>query len=119
MAGVRQLHQEIWMSVNGPIPEGYEIHHRDRNTLNNDPDNLACWECRAHHRWHWERFPEQHRADMRAAQPKAILRAVEWHQSAEGLAWHKQHAAQRWLGKKYPEVEHACSHCGTTFVDRS
>ena len=33
----------IWMwGTNSVIPDGYEIHHRDENPLNNAFDNLLC-----------------------------------------------------------------------------
>jgi ribonucleotide reductase alpha subunit len=35
-------HRLIWESVNGPIPDGYDIHHIDGDTYNNDIDNLEC-----------------------------------------------------------------------------
>ena len=37
-----KYHKYIWESVNGPIPSGYEIHHKDENKLNNSLDNLEC-----------------------------------------------------------------------------
>ena len=41
--GVRKyLHRAIWEAHNGPIPEGYEVHHIDHDTLNNDPGNLVA-----------------------------------------------------------------------------
>jgi HNH endonuclease len=38
----KMLHQEVWRSVNGAIPAGYDIHHRDEDKGNNDPSNLEC-----------------------------------------------------------------------------
>ena len=34
------LHNYNWEKVNGKIPEGYEIHHKDFVKINNDVDNL-------------------------------------------------------------------------------
>ena len=34
------LHRVIWQLLHGEIPEGLTIDHRDRNGLNNMPDNL-------------------------------------------------------------------------------
>ena len=31
-----------WEATNGPLPKGFVIHHRDRNTLNDAVDNLEC-----------------------------------------------------------------------------
>lgn len=36
------LHRAVWTHHNGPIPAGYDVHHRDGNKQNNDPANLEC-----------------------------------------------------------------------------
>lgn len=38
----RILHREIWKKANGPIPRGYEVHHKDGNPLNNAVENLEA-----------------------------------------------------------------------------
>ena len=35
-------HRLVWEAVNGPVPDGYDIHHIDGDTYNNDVDNLEC-----------------------------------------------------------------------------
>ena len=46
----KTLHRAIWEHHNGPVPPGHEIHHKDHDTLNNDPRNLVCVEVSAHRR---------------------------------------------------------------------
>ena len=46
------LHRQIWEDVNGPIPEGMEIHHRDHNPLNNAITNLECLSASGHRKEH-------------------------------------------------------------------
>lgn len=36
------IHQTVWRYYYGSIPEGYDIHHRDHNPVNNQLDNLQC-----------------------------------------------------------------------------
>lgn len=36
------VHRLVWEAFNGPIPDGYEIDHRDANKQNNILDNLRC-----------------------------------------------------------------------------
>lgn len=58
------LHQYIWMVANGcDIPEGYEIHHIDGNTLNNSIYNLELIESFKHRSEHKKGkiFSEEHR----------------------------------------------------------
>lgn len=41
--GDRQLmHRDVWEFYNGPIPEGWDVHHKDEKKSNNDIDNLEC-----------------------------------------------------------------------------
>lgn len=46
------LHRYIWEKYNGEIPEGYQIHHKDKNRKNYDLDNLELVDVRDHHRKH-------------------------------------------------------------------
>lgn len=39
--GRHYLHRDVWEAANGPIPRGYDIHHKDENPANNRIDNLA------------------------------------------------------------------------------
>lgn len=35
-------HRLVWEAVNGAVPDGYDIHHVDGDTYNNEIDNLEC-----------------------------------------------------------------------------
>ncbi len=48
------LHRRVWEDANGPIPDGYDIHHRDHNKTNNDLDNLQLLTKDDHTRLHAE-----------------------------------------------------------------
>lgn len=37
-----RLHRAIYVMHNGPIPDGYQIHHKDGNHKNNRIENLEC-----------------------------------------------------------------------------
>jgi len=39
--GARLLHRYLWISRNGPVPDGYSVDHRFQNTLDNRLDHLA------------------------------------------------------------------------------
>lgn len=36
------MHRDVWEASNGTIPEGYDIHHKDGNRMNNTIENLEC-----------------------------------------------------------------------------
>lgn len=46
------LHRYIWEKERGKIPDGYEIHHKDKNRLNYSIDNLELINIEDHHRKH-------------------------------------------------------------------
>lgn len=49
--GNRELmHRVVWKFHNGDIPEGYDIHHKDRNKKNNSIENLEIYEKAEHAR---------------------------------------------------------------------
>jgi hypothetical protein len=37
------MHRYVWEKHNGPIPEGYEVHHIDHDRANNDISNLEIY----------------------------------------------------------------------------
>ena len=46
-------HRIIWEVVNGQIPDGYEIHHIDKNRSNNSISNLELVESSTHKQHHF------------------------------------------------------------------
>ena len=45
-------HREVWARANGPIPPGHVIHHKDGDSLNNQPENLGLMLSSEHTRHH-------------------------------------------------------------------
>lgn len=91
--GVQALHQEVWKAAHGPIPDGYEVHHRDRDFTNNDLANLECIPRADHRAEHAEEFSRIMRSERQLAHLAAIRPlASAWHRSEEGRAWHREHA---------------------------
>lgn len=46
------LHNYNWEKVNGKIPSGYELHHKDLNKINNDVSNLMLVTPKEHTKIH-------------------------------------------------------------------
>lgn len=111
--GVDSLHREIWKDHHGPIPDGYDIHHRDDDPLNNQIDNLAAITREEHRAIHAEALHERVTSAAHLAHLAAIRdKAAEWHRSEEGRAWHREHgrlAMQQRISRAYP-----CTKCGKT-----
>lgn len=55
----------VWESIHGPIPDGSVVHHRDRDTLNDAPENLERL-TRAEHLAEHRRDHEERRRERAA-----------------------------------------------------
>lgn len=82
-------HRLAWASVNGPIPTGYHVHHKDENKLNNHPDNLELL--------HWKVHVAHHH-------PNLVKKAAE---------------ANRGVPSEHRTVprDSICGYCGNHFLD--
>ena len=45
-------HRYVWEQANGPIPEGYEIHHINKKCKDNRLENLELWPISEHRKHH-------------------------------------------------------------------
>lgn len=110
-AGV-YLHRVIWEHAHGPLSEGYQVHHIDGDTGNNDLANLAAVPAAEHIATYHVggTQTEQRRAHIARIRPLASA----WHRSAEGREWHREHA--RTLQQRtYPPQTLRCQHCGKEY----
>ena len=76
------LHREVWVESHGPVPDGFEVHHRDHNRSNNSLGNLELLDGTEHARHHAVKrgFGEAGKQHLE----KARERAKEWHGSEAG-----------------------------------
>lgn len=110
------MHRYVWEFYNTKIPEGYEIHHKDFNRANNDISNLQLLYVLEHKKLHGCLLTEEQRDWRRAnLQENARPKAIEWHKSDEGRAWHKEQIIkQHKLGLFTHEL--ICTNCGKSYV---
>ena len=73
-----QAHVIVWELHNGPVPDGYELDHKDRNRGNNLIDNL--------------------RLATHAANMQNVVHHADAAYPVRGLDWHK--ASQSWRGRR-------------------
>ena len=112
-----QLHRAVWEFYNGPIPDGYHIHHIDHDIDNNDISNLECISASEHLSMHGkENFKDAEYREKMLKNLEAIRsKAAEWHSSEEGLEWHRKHTEES-LAKTWVKEERTCEECGKKFI---
>ena len=103
------LHRKIWEDANGPIPEGCQIHHKDKIRTNNSLDNLECISHGNHVKHHWLENGEHLRKKVR----ENITKAWAWRQSKEGQKFYSEHSKDVW--KNSPKHMRKCVICKTQF----
>lgn len=117
--GVKRLHEEIWISIHGPIPDGFHVHHADHDALNNDPTNLVCIPADEHRQHHAEdeAAKQRKRSDGWLEHLDAIRPlASSWHSSPEGIAWHAEHG--RAVADARLMIDAVCEHCGNAYQSK-
>ncbi len=66
------LHRLVYLAFEGPLPEGWEIHHDDRNRANNCQGNLVGCEEDADHWKHHKPRPEPGRLENDLCRSQAL-----------------------------------------------
>lgn len=107
------MHRYVWECHNGPIPNGYCIHHADGNRSNNAIENLELVSINDHATYHinknFSEIPERMGRGIIAARDAA----KEWHRSDEGRRWHAEHGKRTWIGRGIEERK--CINCGKNY----
>lgn len=97
------LHRCVWEAANGPIPDGFHVHHKDENR-----ENLEALSVSAHKKEHWQLASLDQRRSMESHLSNIRPLAAEWHKSEAGRTWHAEKAKA-----ELPERAHLlnCVHC--------
>jgi hypothetical protein len=53
----KDVHVEVWEAINGPVPEGYTVHHIDHDKANNHISNLMVMTHQQHSAHHNQKHP--------------------------------------------------------------
>ncbi len=109
----KRLHRMVWTYNHGRIPAGYDIHHRDGDPKNNDPENLECIPEREHHS---DRHGKEAAERAQPFTPEARLAAAAWHASPEGRAWHAEHFERNIRPVMQERIPAVCQECGEDYL---
>lgn len=96
--GRKMIHRLTWEYYHGPIPKGFDIHHKDGNKMNNHIDNLDC-------------IP--HNEHLRIHMSENTLKVHAWHRSSKGKKFMKEKAEKEWA--KREEKDFICEYCKQPF----
>ena len=107
------LHRHVWEDYNGPIPDGFHVHHLDEDAGNNDISNLALLPSSYHLSEHSKAIFLRNKSDRLKNLDKIREKASEWHRSDEGRAWHREHAKKTITIRAV--VERNCDFCGIVY----
>lgn len=108
----KRLHTYVWEKFNGPVPEGFHVHHIDLNTNNNEIENLILLSEKEHLSLHGSFNKEKKAANIKKY---ALPKACEWHKSKKGSEWHKKQF-QTTLAPKFKEMATlVCEVCGKEY----
>ena len=102
-----RAHVWVWKFNHGDIQKGLHIHHKDGNKSNNSLENLECVTVKDH--------ASKHKSEERNANNLVHVNNIrpltkEWHASADGLEWHRQHGLKTWEERQPFTVP--CKKCG-------
>ena len=106
----KRLHIAIYEHYKGPVPEGYHIHHKDGNPLNNDISNLEAVVGSAHLSAHSVVFHQSNKEQVKRHLEGIRVKASEWHRSEEGKKWHRQNPP------KLVYATYICEQCGSEYT---
>lgn len=112
--GSNRLHRVVYEHFNGDVPNGFHVHHKDHNTLNNNPENLECIEECEHISMHKKEWHSENPNASRDTINKHQHKCIEWHRSEEGRSWHKEHY-QKTKDSLHKKISKICEQCGDEF----
>lgn len=112
----KRLHVYVWEYYNGVVPDGYHVHHKDKNKRNNSIENLELMTAQEHAKLHGRMIGEAQKALMRENLiNNAMPKAAAWHGTEEGIEWHKKHYEQN-KDALHRKKDYVCEVCGKVFV---
>lgn len=117
--GNARMHRKVWNSHYGMIPRRFDVHHIDENKWNNRIENLELKESGYHSSEHRKEYHKLNPSYSKRFQSKGTKAAKNWHQSPEGLAWHKERGGNGGYDPNRRYGEEKCLCCNITFLKKT
>lgn len=112
-----RIHRYVWEFYNGPIPDGYCVHHIDHDKGNNNIENLSLMKRDDHTSMHgYERAETSYDEMIRNLDENARPKASEWHGSKAGIEWHSKHGKE--VAESLVPQICKCNQCGKEYLNK-
>jgi hypothetical protein len=108
----KYCHRLIWEEDVGPIPEGFDVHHKDGNKLNNLLNNLECISKSDHMRLHAIEGREKRSSRMK----KNSVKVHAWLKTEKGKKFLSDKAKKQF--EMRPKKEYSCEVCSVVFTSK-
>lgn len=105
----KYCHRIIWEQEKGPIPDGFDIHHKDGNKLNNLIENLECLSKSDHMSLHSREMRERRSKCMKENSDKVHI----WLKTEKGRKFLSEKLKKQWA--LMPLKTFTCEHCKREF----
>jgi hypothetical protein len=112
----KRLHVAVWERNFGPIPKSHDIHHKDHNKYNNNPENLECLLEIEHHRRHM--LSPERIAMSKANIVNAIAAAARKRRANPEWSSNINVVAGKAMAHKLatePKQPYTCTYCGKSY----
>lgn len=86
-----RLHIAVWLHFGGTIKDGYDIHHKDGNKINNFPHNLEQKKVFDHRSAHFKKFIKDNPVWFKKFNSDGIKAASKWSKTKEGQKFRRDH----------------------------
>lgn len=113
------LHRAVWEKANGPIPKGYDVHHRDHNIYNNALDNLELIQQDEHKKLHLREAHNVSPDELKRRAAKAKASTWEKHICRQCGKEFYRHSTYGWFCSSacYDRYRtKTCACCGKKFI---
>lgn len=111
-----QLHRQIWIDNFGPIPENYQIHHKNGDKLDNRLENLECVHIAEHRRIHNAQKEIQYQV-CKIGSKLSLKKKRIWYLLKEGKNIKAENSKVFW--DKREDSTRICVICGVEYFSRS
>lgn len=111
--GERYLHRAVWVAHNGPIPDGWHVHHKDGDSLNNDISNLEAIDGCEHVRQHGLAAPHLKSKERMELLNRIRPNSRKWLKDPKRREELSRTVIDAWNSKE--KLNLSCQHCGGVF----